>query len=146
MSEVRQEGNLKFLYKLKVDEAALKKRNVNPKPTEYRKRTMAEEADEEWQGDQITARFFLDTGQKKDVFESEFEKETEIPQYSQPIPEEEPDPDSVFRKQNYSIINLNFLLIIFRAHSTTTYLSTGMNHITAHYRLYFKVAVPLTVC
>ena len=34
-SEVRQEGNLKFLYKLKVDESALRRRNVNPKPTEY---------------------------------------------------------------------------------------------------------------
>ena len=40
VSEVRQEGDLKFLYKLKVDESALKKRNVNPKNTEYRKETI----------------------------------------------------------------------------------------------------------
>ncbi|HQD09783.1 MAG TPA: hypothetical protein PLQ65_08965 [Flavihumibacter sp.] len=40
VSEVRQEGELKFLYKLKVDEAALRKRSVNPRPTDYRKRTM----------------------------------------------------------------------------------------------------------
>ena len=38
VSEVRQEGNLKFLYKLKVDENALKRRNINPKPTEYREK------------------------------------------------------------------------------------------------------------
>src|SRR5579872_1005060 len=42
VSEVRQEGNLKFLYKLKVDENALKKRNLNDKMTDYRKRTVAE--------------------------------------------------------------------------------------------------------
>src|SRR5450432_332934 len=41
VSEVRQEGDLKFLYKLKVDEAALKKRNVNPRLTEYRKESIA---------------------------------------------------------------------------------------------------------
>ena len=40
VSEVRQEGDLKFLYKLKVDDAALKKRNINPKLTEYRKQTI----------------------------------------------------------------------------------------------------------
>src|SRR5579864_4459207 len=41
VSEVRQEGDLKFLYKLKVDESALKKRNINPRSTEYRKETIA---------------------------------------------------------------------------------------------------------
>ncbi len=39
VSEVRQEGDLKFLYKLRVDEAVLKKRNVIPRPTDYRRRT-----------------------------------------------------------------------------------------------------------
>ncbi len=42
VSEVRQEGNLKFLYKLKVDEAALTKRNLIDKMTDYRKKTVAE--------------------------------------------------------------------------------------------------------
>jgi len=40
VSEVRQEGDLKFLYKLKVDESALKKRNINPKNTEFRKQNI----------------------------------------------------------------------------------------------------------
>jgi hypothetical protein len=40
VSEVRQEGGLKFLYKLKVDETALKRRNVNARPTDYRKKTI----------------------------------------------------------------------------------------------------------
>jgi hypothetical protein len=42
VSEVRQEGDIKFLYKLKVDEAALAKRNVIARMTDYRKKTVAE--------------------------------------------------------------------------------------------------------
>src|SRR5205085_1341276 len=40
VSEVRQEGDLKFLYKLKVDDNVLRRRNVNARPTEYRRRTI----------------------------------------------------------------------------------------------------------
>lgn len=43
VSEVRREGDFKFLYKLKVDENALNKRNVNPKLTEYAKRVLGEQ-------------------------------------------------------------------------------------------------------
>lgn len=42
VSEVRREGDYKFLYKLKVDENALNKRNVNPKPTTYIKQLIEE--------------------------------------------------------------------------------------------------------
>ena len=35
VSETRREGDYKFLYKLKVNEDALNKRNINPRPTEY---------------------------------------------------------------------------------------------------------------
>jgi hypothetical protein len=35
VSEVRREGDFKFVYKLKVDEVALAKRNVSARPTEY---------------------------------------------------------------------------------------------------------------
>jgi hypothetical protein len=42
VSEVRREGDFKFLYKLKVDEQALNKRNVNARPTEFMKRQMDE--------------------------------------------------------------------------------------------------------
>lgn len=76
VSEVRQEGNLKFLYKLKVDETALKRRNVNPRPTEYRKRTIA--------ASRLAAGATLRDRQpagknkqlKNDIFESGFEKDT----------------------------------------------------------------------
>jgi hypothetical protein len=42
VSEVRREGDYKFLYKLKVDEVALSKRNVSARPTEYVKKVTAE--------------------------------------------------------------------------------------------------------
>ena len=76
-SEIRQEGNLKFLYKLKVDESALRKRNVNPKPTEYRKRTMAEEQVQT--GKALQFKDIIpppDTAKKEDAFETEFDKDT----------------------------------------------------------------------
>lgn len=40
VSEVRQEGDFKFLYKLKVDSIALKKRNISARPTDFMKKNM----------------------------------------------------------------------------------------------------------
>jgi hypothetical protein len=76
VSEVRQQGNLKFLYRLKVDEAALRRRNVNPRPTEYRKKTIADaqlaEGEEiEYRSDPAAA----DSSKNKDFFDTGFEKE-----------------------------------------------------------------------
>jgi len=76
VSEVRQEGNLKFLYKLKVDENALKKRNINAKPTEYRKRTLAEMQMAGGQAKKYTTAPQSDTVPNPNAFESEFEPDT----------------------------------------------------------------------
>jgi hypothetical protein len=77
VSEVRQEGNMKFLYKLKVDENALKRRNINPKPTEFRKRTMAEEKISTGEATKYNNAQPLDTAaNKKDIFESEFDADS----------------------------------------------------------------------
>jgi hypothetical protein len=43
VSEVRQEGDLKLLYKLRINEDVLKRRNINPRPTDYIRRLMNEE-------------------------------------------------------------------------------------------------------
>jgi hypothetical protein len=43
VSEVRKEGDFKFVYKLKVDENALNKRNVNARPTEYMRKVIADQ-------------------------------------------------------------------------------------------------------
>jgi len=74
VSEIRQEGDLLFLYKLKVDESSLKKRNVNPRPTDFRKKTM--EADRIARAQTIkNEKAAADTTRKKDAFENEFENE-----------------------------------------------------------------------
>ena len=76
VSEVRQEGDLKFLYKLKVDESALKKRNINPKLTEYRKETITAAQIASGQALQYQQKKKADTAKvQKDIFESEFDKE-----------------------------------------------------------------------
>ena len=38
VSEVVRQGDMKFLYRLKVDETTLRRRNVSARPTEYRKK------------------------------------------------------------------------------------------------------------
>jgi hypothetical protein len=77
VSEVRQEGDLKFLYKLKVDDAALKKRNLNARMTDYRKRTVAESMVQN--AAVLTPQQKPQTGndhkQPGDFFESEFDKD-----------------------------------------------------------------------
>ncbi len=74
VSEVRQQGNLKFLYKLKVDEASLRKRNINPRPTDYRKKTIAEAQFNE--AEAIQQKSETDTAEtRKDLFDTGFEKE-----------------------------------------------------------------------
>jgi hypothetical protein len=76
VSEVRQEGDLKFLYKLKVDESALKKRNVNPKLTEYRKQTVAASQVAGGRPIKYQQKQKADTVKvQTDIFESEFDKE-----------------------------------------------------------------------
>jgi Tol biopolymer transport system component len=78
VSEVRKEGDLKFLYKLKVDDAALKKRNLNARMTDYRKRTVAESMVQNAAVLAPQQRTLPDTTRKQpggDFFESEFDKD-----------------------------------------------------------------------
>ena len=80
VSEVRQEGDIKFLYKLKVDDAALAKRNITARMTDYRKKTVAEAqiagakalpSKEQLQPRKDSVR----KQQPSDFFESEFDKD-----------------------------------------------------------------------
>ncbi len=76
VSEVRQEGDLKFLYKLKVDDAALKKRNINPRLTDYRKETILSAQVESGQALKFQQKTKADSVKKQqDFFQSEFDKE-----------------------------------------------------------------------
>lgn len=69
VSEVRQEGDLKFVYKLRIDSVALRKRNVNARPTEYMKQLMAEYRASTGKATNYNAK---DTAVKK-VFRTEFD-------------------------------------------------------------------------
>ncbi|RXK83972.1 hypothetical protein ESB13_15450 [Filimonas effusa] len=74
VSEVRREGDLKFLYKLRVDSATLRKRNVTARPTDYMKKRMQEDrVSEERTIIQPTPRPATDP--KNNVFQNEFEEE-----------------------------------------------------------------------
>jgi hypothetical protein len=69
VSEVRKEGDLKFVYKLRIDSVALRKRNVNARPTEYMKQRMAEYRASTGKATKYPAN---DSTRKK-VFQSEFD-------------------------------------------------------------------------
>ncbi len=73
VSEMRQEGDLKLLYKLRVDENALKRRNVNPKATDYRRKTIAEHRMETAEVVQPKE----DAKKPDNIFENEFENEVQ---------------------------------------------------------------------
>ncbi len=75
VSEVRREGDFKFLYKLKVDEQALKKRNINAKPTEYIKKALEEKKALEGKALQYRAQTVIDTTPKAQFFQNEFADE-----------------------------------------------------------------------
>ncbi len=74
VSEVTRQGDLKFLYKLRVDSLTLRKRNVNPRPTQYMRKLMTQRKAEE-NKTTIEDRSDTATSQKSPVFQSEFEDE-----------------------------------------------------------------------
>lgn len=74
VTETVRQGDYKFLYKLKVDENLLRKRNVNPRPTEYVKRLL--KADRLATGEVLEKKESSDTTTNSgDFFESEFNDE-----------------------------------------------------------------------
>ncbi len=80
ISEVRQEGDYKFLYKLKIDEDALSRRNINPALTNYMKfkRQDIKQKDGKatfTKGKGNVAVTDTSTGSKKKVFQTEFDDE-----------------------------------------------------------------------
>ena len=73
VSEVTRQGDYKFLYKLRVDSIALRNRNINARPTDFRRKQMAERRAQEGRATIIQP---VDTSQKRtDLFASEFDDE-----------------------------------------------------------------------
>jgi hypothetical protein len=72
VSEVRREGDYKFLYKLRVDSIALRKRNVNARPTDYVRRMITEEKLESGKSVQVEEE---QRPENKSQFQNEFEED-----------------------------------------------------------------------
>lgn len=75
VSEVVRQGDLKMLYRLKVDENVLRRRNVTARPTEYMKQVMQEDKIMEGRATQLEQND--PSGEKKnnDFFQNEFGEE-----------------------------------------------------------------------
>jgi hypothetical protein len=112
LSEVRAQGNLKFLYKLQVDQNLLRRRNINPKPTEFRRKTIA--AGQTASGQALQFRPDSDTAKNDNIFETEFEKDTSRPATSQLNinlePQQAPDDESILKKAKRFDYKLKFSL------------------------------------
>ena len=72
VSEVTRQSDDKILYKLKIDENTLRRRNVEARATDYMKRQM--EIDKISSGQEIIAAP-VDTAKKEDLFQNEFKDE-----------------------------------------------------------------------
>ena len=72
VSEVTRQSDDKILYKLKIDENALQRRNVGSTPTAYMKHLM--EMDKISKGEEII-KPSVDTSQSEDLFQNEFKDE-----------------------------------------------------------------------
>jgi hypothetical protein len=75
VSEVTRQGDFKFLYRLRVDENTLRRRNVTAKPTEFMKKLREEERLAEGRTS-LSQPITTDTaGQAQDIFPTEFDNE-----------------------------------------------------------------------
>lgn len=72
VSEVTRQSDQKILYKLKIDENTLRRRNVSPQPTAYMKKQMTEYKAVE-DGSVADPDIGTDTTKAQDVFQSEFD-------------------------------------------------------------------------
>lgn len=72
VSEVTRQSDDKILYKLKIDENTLRRRNVTARPTAYMKKKM--EMDKISKGQEIISQP-VDTAKKEDIFQNEFKDE-----------------------------------------------------------------------
>lgn len=109
VSEVRREGDYKFLYKLKVDSIALRRRNVTARPTEFIKKKMQEERLQ--QGTAIEIKQDTVPANQQNIFQNEFENEPHND--SAPAPSSQPLPSilSKTRLYNYGLkFNADYVL------------------------------------
>ena len=75
VSEVVKLGNVKLLYRLKVDENTLRRRNINARPTEYMKSVIDEEKRTRGRLSPLQETINSDTAKQNNFFQSEFGEE-----------------------------------------------------------------------
>jgi hypothetical protein len=75
VSEVTRQGDEKTLYKLKIDEAVLRRRNVTAPPTTFMKRVVMADKISASIGDKYDKPLDATDSLKQDVFQNEFEQE-----------------------------------------------------------------------
>ncbi len=78
VSEVTRQGDFKFLYRLRVDEATLRRRNVNARATEYMKKIMTQAKIAS--GQPASYGEVADSAKTDNAFQTEFETETDSSQ------------------------------------------------------------------
>jgi hypothetical protein len=121
VSEVRQEGDLRFLYKLKINETVLTRRNINARPTPYIKDLMEKERKQK--NDAIKYQVSpekRDTSAKKaNLFQTEFADEAKD---SKPIVTEE-----AMLPQKEDILK-NAKLYDYKMRFSSDYLVSGFNN------------------
>ncbi len=102
VSEVTRQGDINFLYKLRVDFIALRKRNVNARPTEYMKKMMSERRAEEGKTTISETADYIALNVQP-VFQSEFENEKQILQHCHSQYGQARQNQTVLQDQNCSI-------------------------------------------
>ncbi|HEY0355801.1 MAG TPA: hypothetical protein VGC29_06340, partial [Flavisolibacter sp.] len=75
VSEVTRQGDFKFLYRLRIDEATLRRRNVSAKPTEYIKKLAEQQRIQAGRATQYQQTGLDTTRRQDDFFNSEFQDE-----------------------------------------------------------------------
>lgn len=97
VSEVRREGDSKFLYKLRIDSIALRKRNINARPTDYiRNKIIAEKL----AGGQKLEEIIDVPVPGNDLFQNEFDGDTANAALPKQRPIEESPLTQLYSKDN----------------------------------------------
>ncbi len=100
VSEVVRQGNYKFLYRLRVDENTLHRRNVSAKPTEYMKKVMDRQRIAAGRNEVIKPPVTDTSKRQSDFFQNEFqdEKRDSTSQLGRVFETQEIQPEPILKK------------------------------------------------
>lgn len=107
VSELRREGDLMFLYKLKVDSVTLRKRNINARPTQYIKDMIVQE---KLAAGNIIKSQSQEENKTEDIFQNEFEDNSDSSKSKNeiPVPANQPATSDILSKTKQFTYKLKF--------------------------------------